>query len=248
MGIFQNPSTTSQGKNEEFYLQLARNHIPNHAHVHKFGAVNSMSTSTTGTLWDINDTLYPWATWDTAGTITLTRASASDANKQVTVQGLDSDYNFASENITLTAESGNAGTVSWKRVNRMFMINDGGSNIGNITAVKDGVSVARITALQGQTLMAVYTIPANKTGYLLKGTMSAQAGADASGQMMVRYFGSGVFRNGHAFEVSGAGGQYIYEFPIPIAIPAKSDIDVRAVVRSNNGRYTAAFDIILIDN
>ena len=33
---------------------------------------------------------------------------------------------------------------------------------------------------------------------------------------------------------------------VPIPISAKSDIDVRVITRSNNGRYTAAFDIILI--
>jgi hypothetical protein len=46
--------------------------------------------------------------------------------------------------------------------------------------------------------------------------------------------------------VSGAGGQYIYRFPVPIPIPEKTDIDVRVTTRSNNGRYTGAFDVILI--
>jgi gamma-glutamylcysteine synthetase len=64
--------------------------------------------------------------------------------------------------------------------------------------------------------------------------------------MFIRYFGSESFRVGHSFEISGAGGQYMYEFSVPIPIPAKSDIDVRVITRTNNGRYTAAFDIILI--
>ena len=37
-------------------------------------------------------------------------------------------------------------------------------------------------------------------------------------------------------------------FGVPIPLPEKSDIDVRIVTRSNNGRYTAAFDILLVDN
>lgn len=234
--------------NMPFYLQVAQGLIPGYSFNHKFGAVQELGINTTGTLWDIDDTVYPWASWDTAGTITLTRDDAADASKVVTVQGLDSNYNYASEDITLTAVSGNAGTVSWKRVNRMFMITDGGGNVGNVTAVKGGINVARITAGLGQTLMAVYTVPAGKTGYLLKGVMTAQASADASGKMMVRYFGSDVFRVGHSFEVTGSGGEYQYEFAIPIPLPEKSDIDVRAITRSNNGRYTAAFDILLVDN
>jgi len=94
--------------------------------------------------------------------------------------------------------------------------------------------------------MSVYTIPTGYTGYLMKGTATAQSGADGTGDMYVRYFGQSSFRVGHSFEVSGAGGQYMYEFATPLPIPAKSDIDVRITTRSNNGRYTAAFDLILI--
>ena len=83
---------------------------------------------------------------------------------------------------------------------------------------------------------------------LLKGTCSAQAGADATGDMFIRYYGQESFRVGHSFEVSGSGGQYLYEFGVPIPIPEKSDIDVRVATRSNNGRFTAAFDMILIEN
>jgi hypothetical protein len=41
---------------------------------------------------------------------------------------------------------------------------------------------------------------------------------------------------------------YNYKFAFPQEIPEKSDIDVRLDTRSNNGRFTAAFDILLIKN
>jgi len=63
--------------------------------------------------------------------------------------------------------------------------------------------------------------------------------------MYVRYFGEASFRVGHSFEVCGDGGEYMYEFGIPLRIPEKSDIDIRASVRSNNARVTAAFDMLL---
>jgi hypothetical protein len=66
--------------------------------------------------------------------------------------------------------------------------------------------------------------------------------------MFIRYFGQSSFRVGHSFEVQGEGGPYNYKFSVPIRIPEKSDIDVRAAVRTNNSRVTAAFDLILIDN
>lgn len=230
---------------DNLFLNISRGLVKGTSYVHKFGAVPSMSTNTTGTVWDIGDTLYPWSAWATAGTITIDRADAGDANKQVTVVGLDGNYNSLTETVTLTNATGNVSTNSFIRVFRAFIV-DGTTNVGLVSIKRNGATVAAITAGRGQTLMAVYTIPAGHTGYLMKGTCTAQAGADGTGDMYVRYFGQSSFRVGHSFEVSGAGGQYMYEFATPIAIPAKSDIDVRIATRSNNGRYTAAFDLILI--
>lgn len=64
--------------------------------------------------------------------------------------------------------------------------------------------------------------------------------------MFVRYGNQETFRVGHSFEVSGTGGPYLYQFTVPIRIPEKSDIDVRATMRSNNARITAAFDMVLV--
>lgn len=230
---------------DNLFLNISRGLVKGTTYVHKFGAVPSMSTNTTGTLWDISDTVYPWSTWATAGTITIDRADAGDANKQVTVVGLDANYEALTETITLTNSTGNASTNSFIRVFRAFIV-DGTTNVGLVSIKRNGTTIAAITAGKGQTLMSVYTIPAGYTGYLMKGTASAQAGADCTGDMYVRYFGQSSFRVGHSFEVGGAGGQYTYQFTVPIAIPAKSDIDVRITTRSNNGRYTAAFDLILI--
>ena len=230
---------------DNLFLNISRGLVKGTSFIHKFGAVPAMSTNTTGTVWDVNDTVYPWTAWDTAGTITVDRASTSDANKSVTVVGLDSNYNEITETIVLTNPTGNASTGLFIRVFRAFIL-DGSTNVGLISIKKGATTVAAITATKGQTLMAIYTIPAGHTGYLMKGTATAQAGADATGDMFVRYAGQSSFRIGHSFEVSGGGGQYLYDFTTPIPIPAKSDIDVRLVTRSNNGRYTAAFDLILI--
>jgi hypothetical protein len=247
MPIFQNPSMTAQGKNEEFYLQLARGHIANHSFNHKFGAVPAMSANQTGTIWDVNDTTYPWSAWSSAGAVTVPAVNASDNAKQITIQGLDANYNYQEETLTISSGGSVTSTKSFIRLNRGFVV-DGSTNVADITVTKDATTVLKITAGKGQTLMAVYTIPADKTGYLTQGTCTIQKGGDATGDMFVRYFGQASFRVGHSFEVEGAGGQYNYKFSVPLRIPEKSDIDVRASVRTNNARLTVAFDIILVDN
>jgi hypothetical protein len=162
------------------------------------------------------------------------------------VQGLDADYNPVEETI-LTTGATTAGSTTFVRVNRAFSDEQNVDNI-NIKSASNNITVARITEGLAQTLMAVYTVPAGKTAYLLHGTMSTQRHADGSGNMFVRYFGQDSFRVGHTFEISGDGGQYDYTFTTPIPIPEKSDIDVRVVTRTNNGRFTAAFDVLLVDN
>jgi hypothetical protein len=239
-------SITRVGTSEPFELQVARGQVAYHSGEHKFGAVPSMSVSTTGSVWDIDDTLYPWSSLTSAGTLTVDRASASDADKVVTIIGLDANYNQISENVTLSSASGNATTKSFLRVYRAYMYNGSDTNVGNIDIKISSTTIARITAGKGQTLMAIYTVPAGYTAYLTQGVMSVKSGADATGEFFVRYGGQTAFRIAHTFEVASA--EYFYAFCVPFKIPEKSDIDVRASVRSNNARVTAAFDFYLIKN
>ena len=239
-------SITRVGTSEPFELQVARGQVAYHSGEHKFGAVPSMTVNTTGTVWDIDDTLYPWSALTSAGTLTVDRASASDAGKVITIVGLDANYNAITENVTLTSATGNATTKSFIRVYRAYMYNGSATNVGNIDIKISTTIIARITAGKGQTLMSVYTVPAGHTAYLTQGVMSVKSGADATGEFYVRYGGETAFRIAHTFEVASA--EYFYAFHVPFKIPEKSDIDVRASVRSNNARVTAAYDFYLIRN
>jgi hypothetical protein len=230
-------------------MNIARGLLKGVSDIHKFGAVGEMAVNTTGSVWDVDDTLYPWTAFASASAVTVDRANASDADKVITIEGLDENYELVTDTCTLTNASGNttdSGTT-FIRVFRAF-VSTGVTNVGNIDIKVSTTVVARITASLGQTLMAIYTIPAGYTGYLMRGVMTVAANADATGNMYIRYFGQDAFRIGHTFEVAGTGGPYDYEFSVPQVIPAKSDIDVRATVRSNNARATAAFDIILKAN
>jgi len=230
-------------ENEPVHISAGR--VLGTSSIHKFGAVPAMSQNQSGTIWDVNDTLYPWSAFDTAGVLTIPAVNASDNGHVITVQGLDENYNITTENFTVSSSGTTTGTQTFKRVYRAF--DTTGTNVGNINVQRGGTTVLQITAGKAQTLMAIYTVPAAKVGFIIKGTATVQANADATVDMFVRYFGQTSFRVGHSFEVSGTGGQYLYEFAAPIRIPEKSDIDVRARVRSNNARVTAAFDIILLD-
>lgn len=226
-------------------LGIAKGQFQNVSATHRFGAVPAMSQNQTGTIWDVNDTTYPWASLATAGTLSIPAVNASDNGKSVVIEGLDADYVEQSETVTVSSSGAVTTTNSFIRVSQAYLTNGSPINVGAINVQISGTTVCRISAGRGISLMAVYTIPSGHIGYLTKGVCTCQSGADATGNMYVRYFGQESFRVGHSFEVSGTGGEYQYDFSIPIKLPAKTDIDVRASVRSNNARLTAAFDIIL---
>lgn len=232
---------------EDEKIKISRGQVKGVIPVHKFGSVQALSVNTTGTVWDVNDTIYPWSAYASANTPVVSSSSASDVGKSIIVVGLDENYNLTQSEIMLTTQNGNTNSQQFIRIFRAY-VNVGVTNVGDISITFNGTVVARITANYSQTLMAVYTVPAGYTGYLYQGTSSAQAAADGTGNMYIRFFGETAFRIGHTFEVSGAGGQYTYNFSFPSEIPQKSDIDVRITTRANNGRYTAAFDLLLVKN
>jgi len=203
-----------------------------------------MSNNQTGTVWDVNDTLYPWSAWDTAGTVTVSRANAGDADKKVIITGLDADYNPVATTITLTNATGNTSSTVFSRINDVRM-NGTSVNAGQVDVLKGATVVSRVVTAVGQSLKGTYTVPAGYTAYLTQGVMTIQNGADATGSFYYRVPGD-RFLIGHTFEV--ASSEYSYAFTCPFAVPEKTDIDVRASVRTNNALVTAAYDIILIKN
>jgi hypothetical protein len=224
-------------------LNLARGKVRGASVVHKFGATPQISTNTKSTIWDIADTIYPWSAFSTPGVLNVDCASTSDIGHTVTISGLDADFNQVTEVINITTQNNNTGTQVFSRVFRAFF--DGtATNVGIVNIQINSTTVARIQAGKAQTLMAVYTVPAGYKGYIFKGDATVKAGSDLTLGMYVRYGGTGAFRIGHQAEVSPNG--YQYDFPIPLELPEKSDIDIRAYANTNNVRATAVFDLVLI--
>lgn len=230
---------------------------PGFGQIHKFGAVPAMSVNTEGTIWDENDTIYPWAVIDTNGVLTVTvtepnnEASTSTAlnGSTVEIQGLDSEYNLQVETVTISGSS--ATTVNtFKRVFRaIFAAASGFDPNTKRILIKSGVTtVAKILEGNGQTLMAIYTVPAGKTGYLMRLDVTAANTSTGEFKLFCREGGTGSFNLKHVAEVNGTGGAYRLDYPIPQQLPEKTDIDARIITLANNGRYTCTFDILLVDN
>ena len=221
-------------------FQIARGLVRGASHINKFG-YNSNVGSNFETVWD-GSNLYTYI--GTAGTALVTSSNTSDDNNgTVEIQGLDANYNVQTVTATI---GGSATTETFIRVFRVKMLtaNTGTSNVGTITVTVDSKSAAIISPAKGQTLMAVYTIPAGKKGYLLKLQGNLEKAKESEFQLMAKPFG-GAFNIKGKF---GSSGDVVnYDYPVPLEFDEKTDIEVQ--VRA--GATTAAgalFDIILLDN
>ena len=239
-------SITRVGKTEPFELQVARGQISWHHKVHKFG-FNPLINDTEETIWDVGG-IYSYPSTAVKMTATSTDG-ANDEDVQVTIQGLDADYNEISETVTLNA-SGTEETNSFFL--RVFRASIEGSQepSGTINITNTGTTYARVTLGDNQTLMCVWTVPAGYTAYLLQKdvTCLTEANNKFGTIRLVSRELNGVFKTKDKFAVQNDHTEIAYS--IPLSIPEKTDIEVRAIGSSSNSELhvSAGLDIIYIKN
>jgi len=219
-------------------IPIASGDVTGLSHINKFGYRSSIP-STFQTIWD-GTVDY---SYQSAAVVSAVADNLSDENGTVSVEGLDENYNFVSETITI---GGSASTSQFVRVFRATLItaNTGDTNVDEVRIKNTGTDVAIITAGAGQTLMALYTIPAGKTGYLLKVGGSIDANNDALFRLYARPF-NGSFNVKMQKGVFAAG--FDYEYPVPLVFAEKTDLEIKAASQNNVGAG-AIFDLILKDN
>jgi hypothetical protein len=223
--------------------------------IHKFGAVPAMSQDTNGTIWDENDTIYPWSTIGAGSTLDVKVVQPNNDNTStdldgdtVEIQGLDANFNVITETVTISGATATTTNTFYRVYRAIYADTADVANSKRILIQVSTTTVAKILEGVGQTLMSVYTVPAGFTGYLMRLDVTAQGTATGSFKLFVKEFPKPNFVVKHVAEVNGVGGAYQLEYPIPQSFPEKSDIDARMHTLSNNGRYTCTFDILLVDN
>jgi hypothetical protein len=228
-------------------IRIANGDLGGYTPVHKFGAVDGTVGTSWSTVWSAAETsgqqLYPWPAIGDASVVTVVSTSGSDTTT-VTLEGLDVNYAFQSETLTLTGTVAVTGNLTWHRINRAFMSGTA-TNVGTII-VKNATPtvITEIKAERGQTQQAFYTVPAGCTGFLNTVQMTSSKNQAVEVAMFARPFGG-------AFRV--VGGVFLYQsdhtiaYATPIKLTEKTDIDIRAIGAAN-GVISASFDLLIVDN
>ena len=251
------------GLTEPFNLQVARGQIAYHESIYKFGN-NPEVADSIETIWPQGG-LYSYlsaATVLTVSSSSTNDTSAGTGARTVELFGLDGDYNEISEVVTLNGQTAVNTTLSYLRINRMIVrsAGSGGANAGIIYAgtgtVTTGVPANIYATINGdgtnQTLMALWTIPAGYTGYLMQYDVSngttSNTPAVCKLLLVARPYGE-VFQTKDIKSLT-TGMHIENTLIIPVEFAEKTDIEVRAVSSSNSVTFdiSAAFEMLYIKN
>ena len=248
---------------EPFELQVARGQISYHKTNFKFG-FNSDIDDALETVW-AQGGLYTYLS--TASTLYISSSSTADTAagtgaRNVTVSGLDADWNEVSVTVDLNGYTGvQLGTASnWIRVNRIIVntAGTGGQNAGVLYVGTEATPTlgvptnkyATVAIGDNQTLMCVWTVPAGYTAYLTQTDVTVattQNNKYCTTSIVARPYGA-VFQVKDRFVKAESSHTQAYTFPLKFT--EKTDIEVRAIGDSSSAdiAISAGLDFIYIKN
>jgi len=255
-------SISRVGKSEPFELQVSRGQVAYHYPQFKFG-FNPDIDNSLETVW-AQGGLYSYLS--SASVLTVSSSSTADTSagtgaRTVQLYGLDTGYNEIDEIVTLNGQTAVNTTNSFLRINRMIVrsAGTGEQNAGVVYAgtgtVTSGVPAnkyATVAVGDGQTLMALWTVPAGYTAYLYQTDISAACTTSnklLNVRIVSRPFGE-VFQIKDKFGMSVGGGTVTQVYQYPLKFEEKTDLEVRAIgdAGSANIQVSAGLDILYIKN
>lgn len=199
----------------------------------------------------IGDGAYPFQ----SASVT-TYASSSSANdtsagtgcRTLLVEGLDSNYSYQSETVSLNGTTNVALTNTYLRINKVTCqtVGSGGLNAGSINVGAAATALAVMQASAGVSESAVYTIPAAKSGSAIA---SWSFGVEDSGTshaqiaLEIRPYGGSWQRIATTAGGDPQGMNQII-FNNAIALAPKTDLRVRVISVSGSPKINSEIEIL----
>jgi len=245
----------------DFYFDVASGKIEGYSSINKFG--NNPTASSGDDVWGGGGVYAFYPTTGQSMEIVSTDADDTDGGtgaRTVMVFGLDENWEEVSETVTLDGTTPVNLTNTYIRMFRGIVLTAGTTetNEGNLIArIYSGGTIGMyINTNDGQTQHAIYTIPAGKSAYFIKGYVG-MADDDKNGEVTLFQWQSRP-NNGvtGAWAVKGEVGlnnigssYWIYEYGVPSGtIPPKTDIRIRVISSTATLGVVGGFDLVLVDN
>jgi hypothetical protein len=216
--------------------------------IYKFG-YNAAITTTEEVVWDAGN-VYSYI--DTAAAAVVVSSSTADdaagtGAQKIKIEGLDENYEPQTVEVTMDGTTNVTTDETFIAINRMYVTEAGTGevNAGNITATVGGTTRSQISADRGQTLQAVYTVPAGFTAYITD-WMIASGATLANKYLEARLVcrsNDGVRRTKSVVTLNNTMDKI--DFGVATVIPEKNSIEIRAVTSSGTDAVSGAFSVLL---
>ncbi len=171
----------------DFLIEVQKGNIAGHSMVHKFGKNGAVG----GTFEHISQIPFSVSNFRTSAIAMRVKSGGNAADtaagagaREVTIQGIDSSFNETSEAVaTAGASASSATTATFWRVHRAWVSGTGtygANNTGDIV-IEDsggGADFIQIAAGEGQSQYCGWTVPVNKTAYLLSVHVTVSVGTN----------------------------------------------------------------------
>ena len=249
-------STTPSSAEIDFYLAVAKGDFTGYSNISKFGRNPNVKSADYETLWD-GSNLYPWPT--AAETLNVVSSGANDTSagtgaRTVEIEGLDSNWDVLTETVSMNGTTNVTTTNSFLRVYRVRVVTAGstGVNEGTITCTNTTSSnvIGQISLGSsgfGQSLMALYTVPAGKTAYLINFDFSSSKDNEHTFRIMTRdNTVTDAAWNTKEFANARGGFNDFRKWAIQ-KYTEKTDLDFQAIASAASAA-SGGFELILIDN
>jgi len=246
----------------DFALEVSKGNISGHAEMNKFGNNPALGSGATETVWDGSNAYTFPATAD----MTHLRQAADQATMRgevIELKGLDTNYALSTQNITLDGTNSSTPVALDTPLRRCFRMKALSSVVTTqnveLRNVGGGTTYAIITAGNNQTLMAIYTVPADKTAYMTQYYVDCNKVSGGGDPEILAKLWVRDNENGYAPQIkhiigtdSDATSHIAHPFNPYFKITEKSDIYLNATEITGGGGVvadvSAGFDLIVVDN
>lgn len=242
-------------------LDISRGLLVGITHINKFGRNPDVDSGDHADIWDGGSRYIPPTDARIHGVVSNNDEDGvgGDGARTVLLIGLDVNWDLVEELITLTGQTPVNTNTTFRRIHRMKVMSAGSNqnNIGTILAVAavDGTSSAVIRPDIGQTLMAIYTVPRNKTAYITSFYCATVPGIASPDNLVEMHFRIGIdtlepaLQTKHVLGLLPGGSSAVQHAFLPYKVALeKTDIILHTTTTINNTDITGGFDLILVDN
>lgn len=238
--------------NSDYMLEVAAGRITGKSSVNKFGRNEDVAVGTEEEIWD-GSLAYVFPATALMTSISQTADQVALRGESIEVQGLDSNFDFVTQDAVLDATDTTTVVTLTTALIRCFRMKVKSSVVATSTIrvhnAGETVDYAIISTGNNQTLMAIYTVPAGKTAYMTSyyASVNPATNLDPTSNPIRLWAVDNV--NGYARQIKHVigltVGAFQHEFSPYLKFTEKTDIYITATPVGKAVDVSAGFDLYL---